>query len=197
MLAGVCTGPTGEPQDSNHLPQAVSCSLSEDSDAGLKGLLKWGPAVWPLCSGARVTRDFFSFLTSSLGWSVRQRRLMCCFVPIKRPWQLSGQTHHASALFISPPMLLCLLGSAVERWQHIILSLFCVVWQHRNLIISSKETGYTTHCRVQFKQEKYEQLQPVDLQQGHCCSRSVTKEFSTFSAGILFSLAFGHCYVHS
>lgn len=29
------------------------------------------------------------------------------------------------------------------------------------------------HCGVQFKQEDYEQLQPVDSQQGHCCSQSI------------------------
>lgn len=40
--------------------------------------------------------------------------------------------------------------------------------------MSSKETGYTARCRVQIKQEEYEQLQPVDSQKGHCRSPSIS-----------------------
>lgn len=101
----------------------ASCCV-KDSDTGSNGWLKWDPVVWPLCSRTHITRVFL-FETSPLGRSVWQRCLMCCFAPIKQPWQLSGQTHHASVLFISPRTLLCLLGPAVEGWQHNSFSFLC------------------------------------------------------------------------
>lgn len=80
----------------------------------------WDMSVGPLWSGTRVPRSSFSFVTSPLGWSVLQRRVMCCFVPIKPSWQLSGQNaprlgpfHLSSNAFVS-----------VGSWQHIIPSLF-------------------------------------------------------------------------